>query len=123
MAPVVQKLGIRKSLSILGGIGCIVYILGVLSGVNGTWILGCSGIFISIIYPTIVLYLQEFFPKESVATATGLVISCGTIFDIAFNALFGTVVELVGFGICKIIFPVAMVLFYLGLQLCRSERK
>lgn len=121
MAPLVQKLGIRKSLTLLGGIGCIVYIAGVLLGVNGTWILGCSGIFISIIYPTIVLYLQEFFPKESVATATGLVISCGTIFDIAFNAVFGNLVELVGFGICKVIFPVAMILFYLGLCLCRPK--
>ena len=99
----------------------MVYIAGVLLGVNGTWILGCSGIFISIIYPTIVLYLQEFFPKESVATATGLVISCGTIFDIAFNAVFGNVVEMVGFGICKVVFPVSMILFYLGLRLCKAK--
>ena len=122
MAPLVQKMGTQKSLYYLGGIGCIVYIAGVLLGVKGTLILGFSGIFISIIYPTIVLYLQEFFPKESVATATGLVISCGTIFDIAFNAVFGNVVELVGFGICKVIFPVSMVLFYIGLRLCRVKR-
>ena len=114
LAPLVQKLGTRRSIVVFGGVGSIVYIVGVLSGVRGTWILGCSGIFISIIYPTIVLFLQELFPKESVATATGLVISFGTIFDIAFNAVFGSAVELAGFGICKVIFPAAMILFYVG---------
>lgn len=114
LAPLVQKLGTRRSIVVFGGVGSIVYIVGVLSGVSGTWILGCSGIFISIIYPTIVLFLQELFPKESVATATGLVISFGTIFDIAFNAVFGSAVELAGFGICKVIFPAAMILFYIG---------
>lgn len=114
LAPLVQKLGTRRSIVVFGGVGSIAYIVGVLSGVRGTWILGCSGIFISIIYPTIVLFLQELFPKESVATATGLVISFGTIFDIAFNAVFGSAVELAGFGICKVIFPAAMILFYVG---------
>lgn len=114
LAPLVQKLGTRRSIVVFGGVGSIAYIVGVLSGVRGTWILGCSGIFISIIYPTIVLFLQELFPKESVATATGLVISFGTIFDIAFNAVFGSAVELAGFGICKVIFPAAMILFYIG---------
>ena len=114
LAPLVQKLGTRRSIVVFGGVGSIAYIVGVLSGVRGTWILGCSGIFISIIYPTIVLFLQELFTKESVATATGLVISFGTIFDIAFNAVFGSAVELAGFGICKVIFPAAMILFYVG---------
>lgn len=34
---------------------------------------GSSGIFISIVYPTIILFLQELFLKEVIATATGTV--------------------------------------------------
>lgn len=117
LSPMVQKLGNRKSITILGGIGSVVYVLGILLGTNGSWALGLSGIFISIIYPTCVLFLQEIFPKDCVATATGMVLSFGTLFDIAFNAVFGNLVELAGFGICTVIFPTAMLLFYGGFLL------
>lgn len=112
LAPLVQKLGTGRSIAVLGGLGSIVYILGVLLGEKGIYLLGVSGIFLSIVYPTIVLFLQELFPKENLATATGLIISFGTVFDILFNALFGGAVDRMGFGICRIIFPFAMLLFY-----------
>ena len=114
LAPLVQRLGSRRSIVILGGMGSIVYILGVLLGGNGVWLLGFSGIFISIVYPTIVLFLQELFPKEIITTATGAVISVGTLFDIGFNAVFGSLVEAAGFGVCRVIFPVAILIFYVG---------
>ena len=114
LAPLVQRLGSRRSIVILGGLGSAVYILGVLLGGNGVWLLGFSGIFISIVYPTIVLFLQELFPKEIITTATGAVISVGTLFDIGFNAVFGSLVEAAGFGVCRVIFPVAILIFYVG---------
>ncbi len=117
MAPLVQKLGTRKSIMILGGLGTAVYLLGILLGKEGIWILGISGIFISILYPTIVLLLQELFPKDIIATVTGMVISIGTLFDIAFNAVFGNLVEAAGFGVCRIIFPTAILCFYGGFLL------
>lgn len=123
LAPLVQKLGTSRSIVLLGGIGTVVYIAGVLLGESGTMILGVSGIFISIIYPTIVLFLQEVFPKENVATATGLVISFGTIFDIVFNAVFGSAVEMAGFGVCKVIFPLSMILFYVGFLVSAKKEK
>ena len=123
MAPVVQKLGTGRSITILGGLGTAVYLLGVFLGTGGIWLLGISGIFISIVYPTIVLLLQEFFPKDTIATVTGMVISIGTLFDIAFNAVFGSLVETVGFGICRIIFPVAILSFYGGFLLVIHKKR
>ena len=117
LSPMVQRWGSRKSILLLGGVGCIIYILGVLAGAGGAWILGISGMFISIIYPTMVLFLQEVFPKTCAATATGMVLSFGTLFDIAFNAGFGNMLEVFGFGICRIIFPIAMIMFYIGFVL------
>lgn len=122
-SPLVQKMGSRKSILILGGMGCVVYILGILAGGSGIWILGISGIFISIIYPTMVLFLQDVFSKDCAATAVGMVISFGTVFDIAFNAAFGNLVELMGFGICKLIFPIAMIMFYAGFVLSGKTEK
>ena len=124
LAPLVQRLGSRRSIVILGGLGSAVYILGVLLGGNGIWLLGFSGIFISIVYPTIVLFLQELFPKEIITTATGAVISVGTLFDIGFNAVFGSLVEAAGFGVCRVIFPVAILIFYVGfLGMLRMRKK
>lgn len=123
MAPLVQRLGNRKSIAVLGGVGSAVYILGVLLGVKGTWLLGISGICISIIYPTIVLLLQDIFPKETIATVTGMVISIGTVFDIAFNAVFGSLVEAVGFGVCRVIFPAAILVFYGGFLLVSGRNR
>lgn len=121
MAPLVQKLGNRRSITLFGGLGTAVYILGVLLGARGIWLLGISGIFISIVYPTIVLLLQEIFPQETIATATGAVISIGTLFDIAFNAVFGGLVEAMGFGICRLVFPAAALLFYGGFLLVSQK--
>lgn len=114
MAPLVQKLGNRKSIALFGGIGSVLYILGILLGADGTLILGLSGICISVIYPTIVLLLQDIFPGDRIATVTGVVISIGTLFDIAFNAVFGSLVDAAGFSVCRVIFPVAILIFYGG---------
>lgn len=123
MAPLVQKLGNRKSILILGGAGSALYILGVLLGAGGIWLLGISGICLSIVYPTIVLLLQDMFPKETIATVTGLVISIGTLFDIGFNAVFGSLVDKAGFGVCRVIFPGAILIFYGGFLLVSGRRR
>lgn len=112
MAPVVQKLGSRRSILILGGAGTLLYLAGVLLVAKGVLLLGISGIFLSIVYPTMVLLLQELFPKERITAMTGMVISIGTLFDIAFNAMFGSLVTSAGFGVCRLIFPVAIAVFY-----------
>lgn len=111
-APVVGKIGVAKSLKIMGGIGMGLYIIGICLGRSGVYLMGISGVFLSILYPTMVLNLQAYFPKKVIATMTGIIISIGTIFDIAFNASYGYLVESVGFRVSIYIFPCAMVLFY-----------
>ncbi len=114
LAPLVQRLGSRRSIVILGGLGSAVYVLGVLLGGSGIWLLGISGFGLSIVYPTIVLFLQELFPRDAITTATGAVISVGTLFDIGFNAVFGGLVDAAGFGVCRLVFPMAIIVFYVG---------
>ena len=123
MAPVVQKLGSRRSILILGGAGTLLYLAGVLLGAKGVLLLGISGIFLSIVYPTMVLLLQELFPKEKITAMTGMVISIGTLFDIAFNAMFGSLVTSAGFGVCRLIFPVAIAVFYVLFFVVTGRRK
>ena len=99
-APVVQKLGVRKSLKYFGGAGTVLFVTGVLSGSKGVILLSSSGLLISILYPTMV------------ATKTGAIISAATIADIVFNAGFGALSDSMGIQISFLILPVCMVLYY-----------
>lgn len=111
-APVVQKLGVRKSLKYFGGAGTVLFVAGVLSGSKGVILLSGSGLLISILYPTMVLFFQQIYPSSVVATKTGAIISAATIADIVFNAGFGALSDSVGIQISFLILPVCMVLYY-----------
>ena len=111
-APVVQKLGVRKSLKYFGGAGTVLFVAGVLSGSKGVILLSGSGLRISILYPTMVLFFQQIYPSSVVATKTGAIISAATIADIVFNAGFGALSDSMGIQISFLILPVCMVLYY-----------
>ena len=111
-APVVQKLGVRKSLKYFGGAGTVLFVAGVLSGSKGVILLSGSGLLISILYPTMVLFFQQIYPVSVVATKTGAIISVATIADIVFNAGFGALSDSMGIQISFLILPVCMVLYY-----------
>ena len=138
-APVVQKLGTERSLRVFGGGGMLLYVVGlvgaaIVSGLVGgaTGVVGASnvagnsagtsiflyvhvaaGLIISIIYPTMVLFIRRFFAESVISTATGTIISVATLFDIGFNLVFGKLVDNVGFTYSILILPVSMVVFYL----------
>ena len=111
-APVVQKLGVRKSLKYFGGAGTVLFVTGVLSGSKGVILLSSSGLLISILYPTMVLFFQQIYPSSVVATKTGAIISAATIADIVFNAGFGALSDSVGIQVSFLILPACMVLYY-----------
>ena len=111
-APVVQKLGVRKSLKYFGGAGTVLFVTGVLSGSKGVILLSSSGLLNSILYPTMVLFFQQIYPVSVVATKTGAIISAATIADIVFNAGFGALSDSMGIQISFLILPVCMVLYY-----------
>ncbi len=111
-APVVQKLGVRKSLKYFGGAGTVLFVAGVLSGSKGVILLSGSGLLISILYPTMVLFFQQIYPSSVVATKTGAIISAATIADIVFNAGFGALSDSVGIQVSFLILPACMVLYY-----------
>lgn len=123
LAPAVQKLGAKKSLYLFGGAGTVLFTLGVVLGSSGLVILGVSGFLISVLYPTMVLLIQQVYPENVAATRTGSIISLATLADIAFNALFGVAIEAWGYRLSFGILPVGMILFYLCyLLLMRKTR-
>lgn len=110
-APMVQTLGIGRSIGVFGSIGTILYIIGVLLGNQALALLSVSGLCISIVYPTLVLLIRNYYDMDRISTATGAIISCATIFDIGFNMVFGKLVDYVGLKISFLILPVSMAIF------------
>ncbi|WOO37328.1 MFS transporter [Anaerocolumna sp. AGMB13020] len=113
-APVVQKLGVKKSITVFGGVGTVGYITGILAGKPGIILLSLSGLGISILYPTLVLMIRLFYEEDRIATATGAVISLATLFDIAFNMAFGKLVDIYGLQLSIMILPISMAAFYIS---------
>lgn len=113
LAPAVQKMGAVKSLYLFGGLGTVMFAAGCLMGSSGILVLGCSGFVISILYPTMVLLLQQIYPRRCAATKTGAIISIATFADIGFNLVFGVAADQLGYRISFLILPVCMAGFYL----------
>ncbi|HIX30117.1 MAG TPA: MFS transporter [Candidatus Blautia stercoravium] len=113
----VQKMGTKKSLRIFGAAGTVLFCVGVIAGQTGVILLSLSGLALSVLYPTMVLLIQQMYPAAVAATRTGTIISIGTIADILFNSVFGVIAGAVGYRMGFMILPAAMICFYISL--CR----
>lgn len=107
LAPFIEKIGIFRCLIITSAVGAVLYSAGIALGSQGLILLGISGAAYSVIYPLLVMLIGSFFDPSCAGTATGLILSIATLFDIGFNAFFGSLVEGVGYGRAIIVLPVA----------------
>ncbi len=122
-APLVQKLKPGKSIAIFAGVGASLYLVGILLERSGIVPLLLSGLAFSILWPTIVLIIGTYYPREQNGIAVGFITAIATLFDIAFNAGFGTLVERLGFAISIKILPLSAMLFFLLYVIMRRRTK
>lgn len=118
-APLVQKIGVMKSMLAFSTTAGILYIVGLMTGRQGIVLVCVSGLAFSIIYPTMVLMIQSYYPASVSGTATGFIIGISNLFDITFNAFFGKAVGKFGFGLSIKILPLTMLLFVISLYLLK----
>ncbi len=98
-APLIDKIGIFRSL------------------------VGASGVAFSIIYPMLVMLIGKFYDPAEAGTATGMILSIATFFDIGFNAFFGGLVEKAGYGKAIVVLPISAVMFCLLLYVLKFTVK
>ncbi|MBQ8968011.1 MAG: MFS transporter [Ruminococcus sp.] len=110
-APLIDRIGIFRSLLIWSAAGAVLYTAGISMGKRGMLLIGISGVAFSIIYPMLVMLIGKFFDPAEAGTATGTILSIATFFDIGFNAFFGGLVEKAGYGKAITVLPVCAVLF------------
>lgn len=111
-APVVQKLGVLKSIMLFGGVSTVIYSIGIVGGKHTVALLSITGCMLSIVYPTLVLMIQKYYEEDCIATATGVIISIATIFDIVFNMLFGVITDIIGIRFAFYVLLMSMIMFY-----------
>ena len=113
LSPLIDKLGALKSIRIFSIVSGALYICGILFSSSAIFLLGISGFFMAIIYPTLVMSIQLFFPRRSISTVTGMIISAASAFDILFNLLFGKLIDSIGYQRSFLILPASMAAFVL----------
>ncbi len=120
-APFIERIGVFRSLLIWSAAGTVIYIAGMALGKNGMLLFGASGLALSIIYPMLVMLIGKFFDPSIAGSATGLILSIATLFDIAFNAFFGDLVSSLGYARAMTVLPAAAGVFcamLFALKLC-----
>lgn len=121
-APLVERIGIEKSIIVFASIGTILYVIGIAGGIKTVVVLSSAGLALSILYPTLVLMIRNYFGRECIASATGVIISVATVFDIVFNLVFGKIADLIGMRTSFYILQVSMMLFLCSLMLFQRKK-
>lgn len=111
LSPLVDKLGVIRSMQLFGVISGVLYVAGSLGGAALMPLWAASGFFLSILYPTLVMSIRLYFPAQQVSGAAGTIISIASLADILFNVGFGRLVDLAGYRLSICVLPVSMGLF------------
>lgn len=109
---IVEKIGSQVAIKAFSFIGGVLFIIGLLSGENGLYIVSISGFFFSIMFPTVVVVLSNTF-KNSTAYITGVVISFANIINTIMNLVIGTASDAIGISKAVFIMPISMLIAFI----------
>lgn len=118
-SPLIRKWGLVQGLVVFGAGAAVLYVVSFAGGAGTIWLLAGAGIFVSVLYPTMSMAIQNYYAPSVRATAAGVVIGAATLFDIAFNFGFGSMIDGLGFRTAAWTMPIAMVLCYAGILLLK----
>jgi len=123
-SPLVDKLGVFRSMRLTAVVATVLFVIGAVSGGKLLWVISASGLFFSILYPTLVMSIAKFYHPSVVSSASGMIISIASLGDIVFNTAFGRIVDEIGYGKAFLILPAAMVVFAVLLWVvCRGTHE
>lgn len=82
-----------------------------------------AGLSCAIVYPTLVAFIRRFVPSAVGARATTAVVAVASIFDVAFNSVFGYAISFWGYRIAMYALPICMAASLLLVIPVVSQRK
>ncbi len=102
---VAEKFGYLRSVIISTSIATILYTIGLSLGVKGLLLISISGIFFSIVFPIVILSVNDYF-KESLNRASGIIVTIASATNMAISFIFGNVSELIGIDKTMYMIPI-----------------
>ncbi len=107
---IAEKIGYLRSITITMIISIILYTTGLIMGTAGVYIIAVSGLFFSIVFPTLILVIQQMFPK-SASKATGIATMSSAIMTTSSG---------IGIGLANDYFGVVPTMYFIPLVLILS---
>lgn len=92
---VVEKIGYIKSISISMVMAAAFYITGLVIGEKALILVSVSGLFFSIVYPTLIVVISNIF-KDKSASAIGMVVTCSSLVKMLLSFGFGKLNDVIG---------------------------
>lgn len=113
LGPLADYLGVKKIIPVMMMLAFAMYLTGTLLGKNGLWLIGASGIAFSVLYPVLVMCIGKTWGQASAGGAGGKILSIASLADIGFNAVFGSIVQIIGYKGAFLLMPLSLGLCFL----------
>lgn len=119
---IVEKIGAMRTVKLFSFIGGVIFIVGLILGEKGLYIVSIAGFFFSIMFPTVVVIVSNTF-KRSTAYITGIIIALASVVNMLVNLLLGVVSDLIGIKFAIFIVPISIFITFIFLCLASKTIK
>lgn len=119
---IVEKIGAMRTVKLFSFIGGVIFIVGLILGEKGLYIVSIAGFFFSIMFPTIVVIVSNTF-KRSTAYIIGIIIALASVVNMLVNLLLGVVSDLIGIKYAIFIVPISIFITFIFLCLASKTIK
>ncbi len=106
---IAEKLGYVKSVSVFLVLACLLFITGLSMGETGLMVIAVSGLFFSLVFPTVTLYVSNLYPNHK-AQAISLVSTVCNFLSLLSSFLIGFLNDWIGTGPAFWLIPICLVL-------------
>lgn len=118
---ITEKIGYIKTVNICLGVNMILFPIGILLKINGIYLISLTGLFCSIVFPTVILTVSYVF-KETKTYATGIIVTLVSTMAMMGNMLIGFINDKIsvsfGFSIIGVFYALS---FLASLYIYKSK--
>lgn len=122
ISPLLRKFKDEKIVIIFGTITAFSLLLGYLLKIHGLILIGLSGLFYSVVYPTVVNMMNLEY-KEHNGEISGLIISLSSLLGISFSLLLGFLSDHIGIVKSYLLIPLIFFFFPIGILLLQKNKE
>ncbi len=117
---VAEKIGYLKSVILSTATATVIYSIGLMLGSQGLILISISGIFFSIVFPTIILSVHDFF-GEKLNKATGIIVTIASGTNMILGFVIGYTSKQIGIQRAMYIIPILLLISTIGVIMVHKK--